>query len=272
MPTLKSFAAPVLVTISGVSMYVGAAIAVSLFGVFPPTVVAWMRVASAGVLMALVLRPRLAEWKNLSAVLYGVATAAMNMAFYEAIARLPMGLVVAIEFLGPICVAALTSRGVRDWIALVAAGCGVVLIAGVELSGNLAGLFCAFLAALLWAAYIVAGEKISHHESPFTAMAVGFTWAAIILSPVWLLADQGRNVLGLAVALGILSAIVPYGLDQVVLKLVNPGTFAVLMALLPLSAAAVGFLALGQRLTPTELAGVGLVIVAVIVKNRPRGA
>ena len=125
-------AGPLLMVVSGISTYAGASVAVGLFPLFPPFAVAWMRVAAAGAVLLVLVRPPRAVWTGhtgRACLYYGLATALMNMVFYEAVARIPLGLVVAVEFLGPVAVAAWTSRTVRDWLSLAAAGTGVVLIA-----------------------------------------------------------------------------------------------------------------------------------------------
>lgn len=260
---------------SGVSLYLGAAIAVGLFDVFSPVVVAWFRIAGAAVILLALHRPKVSLFvgeAGVRAATYGVITLAMNMTFYEAIARLPMGTAVAIEFLGPVAVAAVGSRSVRDVVSLILAVLGVVIISGAVWSDSALGLLLALAAGALWAAYIVVGSRIAG-EASWTSMTVGFTWAAVLASPVALLlwpASTGMApapLIGLVFGLGLLSAAIPYSLDQVVLRMAGSAYFAVLQAILPIVAAVIGALTLGQFLSLAETVGITLVVAAVALRN-----
>nr|WP_290276190.1 EamA family transporter [Corynebacterium faecale] len=271
--------APLLMIINGLSLYAGAAIAVGLFETLPPVLVAWFRISTAAVMLVVLFRPRVRDFlgrTGFNAAVYGISTLAMNMTFYEAIARLPMGTAVAIEFLGPITVAALGSRTLRDWTALLLAGVGVVVISGAQWSANSVGVLFALGAAALWALYIIAGNRIAGSaEDSRTGMTVGFFWAALLAAPLawWLwpgmseLALAPVELLGLAFGLGVLSAVIPYGLDLIVLRMAGRAYFALLLAMLPLTAAVMGAVALGQLLTVAEMFGIALVIVAVALRR-----
>ena len=132
--------APAVMIASGVSLYAGAAVAVGLFDVLPPAIVAWFRISAGAVILLVLVRPRLRDFRSVPALIYGLATMGMNMAFYESIARLPLGTAVAVEFLGPVLVAALGSRSARDWAALALATVGVVVISGAVWSTAAVGL------------------------------------------------------------------------------------------------------------------------------------
>lgn len=263
--------------ISGVSLYAGAAIAVGLFDIFPPVIVAWFRIAAAAAILVAFNRPRFRDFlgqAGFRAAVYGIVTLGMNMTFYEAIARLPMGTAVAIEFLGPILVAAFGSRSLRDWGALLLAGMGVLVISGATWSTSAEGILFALAAGGLWAGYILAGSRIAGDAATSRAsIATGFTWAALAGAPVmlWLWPSTVElpaiQVLGLAAGLGLLSAAIPYSLDQVVLRMAGSAYFALLQAILPLVAAVIGALALGQWLSGAEMAGIILVVVAVALRR-----
>lgn len=265
--------------LSGLSLYAGAALAVGLFEQFSPALVAWMRMSAAAVILLVIHRPGIRSFlgrAGFQAAVYGIVTLAMNMTFYEAIARLPMGTAVAIEFLGPVVVAALGSRTIRDWISLVLAGVGVVVISGAQWEGNSAGVLFALAAAVMWGLYIVTGNRIAGDAgSSRTGMTVGFTWAAIVSLPLAIYWFPGFDtvgmepitVIGLALGLGVLSAVIPYGLDQVILRQAGPAYFAILLAILPVAAAAMGALALGQWLSIPELIGIALIVVAVALRR-----
>lgn len=270
--------APLLFVVGGSSMYVGAALAVGLFDRLSPSAVAVLRIFGAGLLLIVWRHPGGAAWRGsrvLRAVLFGLATALMNIAFYEAIARLPLGTTVAIEFCGPVAVAALASRRPRDVAAVVLAAGGVLLIADVRWSDSTSGLVWALAAAAMWAAYIVLGKRVAAAGNGVDDMAVGFFVAAVLLSPLVFLADRGQLgaladpvVLLLAVGVGVLSSVIPYGLDQVVLRRVGRARFAVLLALLPATATVIGVIGLGQVPGALEALGIAAVIGAVALRSR----
>jgi inner membrane transporter RhtA len=259
-------------------MYVGAAIAVGLFDRMSPSAVAVLRLAGAALLLLAWRRPGRAAWTGRRlgrAAAFGLATAGMNVAFYEAIARLPLGTAVAIEFCGPVAVAAVSSRRPRDVAAAALAGVGVLLIADVRWSGSPGGVLWALAAAALWAAYIVLGKRVASGGSGLDELAVGFVVATVVLSPLLVvgmpdgpvaLADPVVLVAGLGV--GALSSVVPYVLDQIVLRRVGQGRFAVLLALLPVTACVVGLLLLAQVPGTLEAVGIAAVIAAVVLRSR----
>jgi inner membrane transporter RhtA len=270
--------APALFVVGAVSMYVGAALAVGLFDQLSPAVVAVLRVVCAAVVLVIWRRPERAAWRWPTlrrAGAYGLATAVMNIAFYEAIARLPLGTAVALEFVGPIAVAAVATRRVRDVGALLLAAAGVVLIADVQWSGSAVGVVWALVAAGMWAAYIVLGKRVATAGNGFDDMAVGFAVASVMLSPLLLLGGpSGLAPLGspivllLAGGVGLLSSLVPYALDQIVLRRLGRGRFAVLLALLPATATVIGLVALGQVPGALEAGGIAAVVGAVALRSR----
>ncbi|GLZ54570.1 permease [Actinomycetospora sp. NBRC 106378] len=272
--------------LGGVSMYVGAALAVGLFERVSPAGVAWLRLAGAAVVLAVWRlaarrwsRTEPARWSRRRVVLagaFGLVTAGMNIVFYEAIARLPLGTAVAVEFAGPVLVAALGSRNRRDWSALALVVLGVALIADVRLEGSPGGVVFALLAALLWAGYIVLGARVSSGSGStgegIDGLAIGFVVAAVVLSPLALTAAPIAGeplLLGSALALGVLSSVVPYVLDQVVLRRVGRARFALLLALLPLTATVVGLVGLAQVPAPLEAVGIAAVVVGVALRREP---
>jgi inner membrane transporter RhtA len=270
--------APVLFVVGGVSMYVGAALAVGLFAVLAPTVVALLRLMGAAAVLLAWRRPGRAAWRGgrlLRAAAFGCATALMNVAFYEAIARLPLGTAVAIEFCGPVLVAAVASRRPRDVAAVVLAAVGVLLIADVRWSGSPSGVLWALGAAAMWALYILLGRRVASAGNGLDDMAVGFAVAAAVLSPLLLVGGVAPLsalvdplLLLLAVGVGVLSSVVPYVLDQLVLRRVGQARFAVLLALLPATATVVGLVALAQVPGALEALGIAAVVAAVGLRSR----
>lgn len=269
---------PALFTLGGLSMYVGAALAVGLFDRLSPATVAVLRLLGATAVLVIWRRPGGAAWCGVRlarAAAFGFATALMNLAFYEAIARLPLGTAVAVEFAGPVAVAAVASRRPRDVTAVALAALGVLLIADVRWSGSPSGVLWALAAAVLWAAYIVLGKRVARAGDGLDGMAVGFAVAAAVLAPLVLLggpADLGALgdplVLLLGAGVGVLSSAVPYALDQVVLRRVGQARFAVLLALLPATATVVGLVALAQVPGALETVGISAVILAVTLRSR----
>jgi inner membrane transporter RhtA len=270
--------APLLFVIGGLSMYVGAALAVGLFDRLSPAAVAVLRILGAAIVLVAWRRPGRAAWRGprlARAVAFGLTTALMNLAFYEAIARLPLGTAVAIEFCGPVAVAAVASRRPRDVGAVLLAAVGVLLIADVRWSGDSSGVLWALAAAALWAGYIVLGKRLAAGGTGVDDMATGFAVAAVLLSPLVLtgapdtlaaLAEPEVLLLGLGV--GVLASVVPYVLDQVVLRRSGQARFAVLLALLPATATVVGLVGLGQVPSPAETAGIAAVVAAVALRSR----
>ncbi|MDT7656516.1 MAG: inner rane transporter RhtA [Pseudonocardiales bacterium] len=266
--------APALFLLGGGSQYVGAAVAVGLFRELEPAAVAWLRLLGAAVVLVAWRRPPAAAWWGRGLLLagaFGLVTGVMNAAFYEAIDRLPLGTAVAVEFCGPVAVAALASRGARDWAALVLAGLGVVLIADVQWAGSASGVLWARAAATAWAGYIVLAKRVAQGGNGVDGLAVGFAVASVLLVPLVL--GSGRlwgspRLLLLGVGVGVLSSVLPYVLDQVVLRRIGRARFAVLLALLPVTAALVGLVALGQVPGWAEGAGILAVMVAVMLRSR----
>jgi inner membrane transporter RhtA len=264
---------PLLFVVGGCSLYLGAALAVMLFDRLSPAAEAWLRMLVAALILLAWRRPDRAVWcgqRLVQAACFGLVTGLMNVAFYEAIARLPLGTAVAVEFCGPVVVAAWGSRNVRDVAALMLAATGVVLIADVRLAGSRAGLLLALLAAVLWAAYIVLGQRVASAGSGLDDITVGFTLAAVLLcplavgtGPVW----GSPPLLAMAAGVGALSTALPYALDQVVLRRVGQARFALLLALLPAAASVVGLLVLGQLPHPLEAAGIAAVAGAVALSG-----
>lgn len=266
--------APLLFLVGGGSQYVGAAVAVALFHRLEPAAVAWLRLLGAAAVLVLLRRPPRSAWRGRGLLLVGslgVVTGLMNVAFYEAIARMPLGTAVAVEFCGPVLVAALSSRTARDWAALVLAGLGVVLIADVRWAGSAAGVVWALTAAAAWAGYIVLAKRVSQRGDGVGGLAVGFAVGAVVLVPLALGAGPAwgdPRLLALGIGVGVLSSVVPYVLDQVVLARLGRARFAVLLALLPVTATAVGLLALGQVPGWAEAGGILAVVAAVALRSR----
>ena len=263
-----------LFVVGAVAQYAGAAIAVDLFTVVPAQSVAWLRVGSAALVLTVVVRPWRRSWTRpavVAAGAFGVVTALMNTSFYLAAAHLPLGTTVAIEFAGPVIVAAIAARSARSIAALVLTVSGVALLSGISLAGEALGVLFALAAAATWAAYILLGARVSTATAGIDGLAVGLLIGAVVVAPigVWGSGPALRvpSRLLATVVVGVLSTIVPYGLDQVVLRRVDAATFASLLALLPTTATIIGATVLHQTLAPWELVGIALVVVGLATRN-----
>ena len=264
-----------LFVLSAVSQYVGAAIAVSVFDEVEPQTVAWFRVIGAALALLAVARGIHRGWTRrqlLGAAIFGVATALMNMFFYLAIDRIDLGKGVAIEFLGPIAVAAAMTRTSRNAAALVLAVGGVATLGGVEIGDNVLGIVFILGASAMWAAYIVAGSRIAQLGRGLGPLAVGLSIGALALAPfgapwsgpVW----ASPALLALCLLTGVFSNAIGYGIDQFVLRRIPIRRFSLLLALLPVTALVVGWIALDQRPSVVDLVGISLVLAGVALQER----
>ncbi len=272
--------APLLFLVSGFTQYAGAALAVGLFGVLAAASVAWWRLAVSAVVLLAWRRPWRQDWTRsdlAGAALFGVVLATMNVVFYIAIEYLPLGTAVAIEFLGPVAVAALTGRGWRDRVGIGLAAAGVVLLAGVQLEAGLTpdvviGLLAIAASAAAWAGYILLGRRIAVKRDGISALAVGMTAGALLYCPLAfgavlpVVTDAGR--LAAVVGIAVLSSVIPYAVEQVVLRRVTAARFSILLALLPVTAAVIGAVLLSQRPTALEIVGMVLVCAAIVLSGR----
>lgn len=273
--------APLLFILSGLTLYVGAALAVGLFDELPAATVAWLRIAVAAVVLVLWRRPwrSRASWARRSlvvAVAFGLVLGVMNASFYVAIDHLPLGTAVALEFTGPVAVAAVTGKGWRDRAAIAVAAVGVVLLAGVTLEATPdagIGLVAVGVAAACWAGYILLGRRVATAASGgLTGLSVAMAAGALLLAPFLagasgpVFTDPRLAVLVLGVA--VFSSVIPYAIDQVVLRRLRPATFAVLLALLPATAAVVGAVTLQQVPHGWEVVGLLLVSGAIALTAR----
>ena len=265
-----------LFAIAGISQYTGAVVAVNLFEEVRPATVAWFRVMSAAaLLLAISWRHQSGGWTRrdlISAVTFGVATVVMNLFFYLALDRLPLGKSVVIEFIGPIGVAAVFTRTVRNSAALVLAAIGVVTLSGVEIGGEPLGIFFIFAASAMWAVYIILGRRVAHLDRGVAGLGVGLAIGSVVIMPFGVVGSgevfgNGRLLL-LCIAVGALSSAIGYGIDQAVMRRIPVRRFAVLLALLPVSAMMIGYIALAQQPTPTDLFGAALVVAGVLLQER----
>ena len=259
-----------------VSQYLGAAVAAVLFDHLAPGGVAWLRVLGAATVIVVLRRSWRRRWQARElgrAAAFGVSLAAMNLCFYLAMDRLPLGNAVAIEFTGPVLVAALGARTLRSAGALVLAAAGVLVLAGVETEATAAGVGFALAAGAFWAGYILLGHRVAHSPASVDGLGLGMLAGAVAISPFGAAPAAGALgtplILAVGLATGVLSNVIPYRIDQAVMRRVDPHRFALLQALLPATATVVGLVALAQVPSAREALGIALVIAAIAASRPP---
>ena len=187
----------------------------------------------------------------------------MNTFFYLGIDRVDLGIAVTIEFIGPITVAAVATRSRRNALALLFAIAGVAILGGTEIDGNALGLFFIFLASVMWAAYIVIGSRVARFDRGVSGLGVGLAIGALAIVPigapgsldVW----SSPRLLALCLLVGVFSNAIGYGIDQFTMRRIPVRRFSLLLALLPVTAVLIGWIALDQQPSGIEFAGIALV-------------
>ena len=255
-----------------ISVQCGAAIAKSLFPAMGAIGTTSIRIGISAVLLLLVYRPNLfqitpKQWKLV--VPYGLCLGAMNLIFYLAIARIPIGLAVTLEFIGPLLVAIIGSRRLIDYCWILLAATGIVLIAPWSNERiNSLGVVFALIAGGLWATYIILGGKISKIMNDGQAVSTGMLFAALLILPFGFyengLANLTPKLFGMGIALALLSSAIPFTLEMKALGQLPPRTFSILMSLEPAAAAICAFIFLHENLTYYELLAVVCVVIASV--------
>jgi inner membrane transporter RhtA len=269
--------------VSAVFHYLGPAFAVLLFARVDVLGVAWLRIASAAAVFAAWRRP----WRAYTRqdrdgrrllLAWGAVLAIMNAAFYVAVSRLPLGTVAAIEFLPVIALAALGARTPRNAGALALAVPGVYLLTNVQLTAEPLGLVFAFANAVLFALYIVLADRVAKRAqlSGIDGLAASMLVAAVVVTPIggWQALPAIGDPVGLlaGVGVGISSSVIPYISDQLALKRLDRATYALMVALLPATAAVIGVVVLAQIPSLAEAGGVALVVAGVALHRTPAPA
>lgn len=265
---------------SAVFHYLGPSFAVLLFSSLPVLGVAWFRIASAALVFAMWRRPwcqLLQPWTRLWPLLaLGLVLGLMNASFYLAIARLPLGTVGAIEFLGPIVLAAFGARTPKNIAALALAVGGVWLLTEVRLSGQPLGFAFAFANCALFLLYIILGHRIARNggAAGIDRLGAAMLVALVVITPLGLrgaLPAMTSPLLVLAgIGVGICSSVIPYVCDQLAMARLPQATFALLLSLLPASATLIGLVVLRQIPGLQEIAGILLVAGGVALHRAPQ--
>ena len=273
----------VLVLTGVVSVQVGAGVAARLFALIPPAAVTGLRLWTAAAVMIVAgarpLRDNLASlarrraWRDAAVVAgFGLTLAVMNFSIYQAFARIPLGIAVTIEFLGPLAVAVASSRRLIDllWVALAGVGVALLTGTGAPASGShrvgLVGLGFALLAAAAWAAYIVLSRATGRRFPGTSGLTIAMLVAAVVIIPAGVTAGGTAllrpGILAAGLAIGLLSSVIPYSLELEALRRVPARVFGIWMSLEPAVAALVGLVMLGETLAVTEWAAIVCVMIA----------
>jgi inner membrane transporter RhtA len=262
---------PTLLVLAAVtSVQFGAAIAKTLFDEVGPGGTVFLRVLFGAIVLVALWRPRPTgnDSRDLrAAVAFGLVLAGMNLCFYEALERIPLGIAVTFEFVGPLGVAVFGSRRPRDLLWVVLAAAGILLLSDFGAADlDTLGVALALTAGALWAAYILLSARVGQAFPGGAGLTLAMLVATVPLAPVGI-AEAGADllvpwVLAVAAAVGLLSSAIPYALEMEALRRMPVGVFGVLMSLEPAVGALAGFVVLGEELVARELVAILLVVAA----------
>ncbi len=261
--------AALLVVIIGLSMQTGSALAVKVIGSVGIIEALWLRTAIAALIL-IAVRPRSlrlpARGERLPVAALTLALLGMNLSFYGAISHAPVGLVVAVEFVGPLAVAVIGTRRPVDFLWIVLAGLGVTLLAGPSSSVSRLGLVLSLSAAMFWALYLLLAKRAVRGHDPLGVTTLMLAGSALLLTPLLFAGGVKMAGHGHAIALGarvaVLSSAFPYFLEMVALRLVRASTYGVLLSIEPAVAALAGYVVLSQSLSLIEVSAMAAVMAA----------
>lgn len=269
----RSIGTAVAMVLGGsLSVQFGAAFAALLFPRVGPLGAVTIRLVVAAVLLLVAVRPRLRGRTRADLgvmIAFGLVLASMNACIYEAISRLPIGVAVTLEFLGPLGVALVTSRRLWDLLWVLCAAAGVVLLGGGSTDGlDWVGVAFALGAAACWAAYILLSAETGRRFPKTDGLALAMTVGAVAILPLGIVtagtAMLDPAILGVGALVALMSSVVPYTLELFALRRITPRVFGILMSLDPALAALAGVAVLSQRLGAWQVVAVVLVMVASV--------
>ncbi|MET1060209.1 MAG: EamA family transporter [Nocardioides sp.] len=257
------------------SVQFGAAIAKDLFDRIDPTAMVFLRLLTSALVLLAIARPALRarsreDWLVVAS--FGATLGLMNWAIYQSFARIPLGIAVTIEFVGPLAIAVIGSRRARDlvWVALAAIG---VALLGFEPEGvTLPGVLFALLAGASWAAYILLSASTGRRWPGLDGLAVASVLATLLLTLPAIGTGGGAlldpEILALGAAVGLLSSVIPYSFEMAALRRLRPAVFSILMSLEPAVAALAAVVVLQEFLAPVQWVAMACVIVASVGATR----
>jgi inner membrane transporter RhtA len=262
---------PIVLVLSAIaSVQFGSALAATLFDDVGPGGAVLYRLLFSAVLLLALWRPAVRGRSGKQLILaagFGLNLAAMNSCFYLAIDRIPLGIAVTLEFVGPLGVAIATSRRRVDLLWFALAGGGIAILSGGDVSGlDPVGVTLALVAGALWACYILLGSRVGQEFGGSSGLALALPIGALAAAPYGLISGGGdllsTEAIGLGIAIAVLSAAIPYSLELEALRRMPPGAFGVLMSLEPAAGVLAGFVVLDQGLAVLEGVAIALVVVA----------
>jgi inner membrane transporter RhtA len=268
-----------LVLVGILSVQFGAVVSKGLFGEIPPVGMVFLRLITSSLILLAFVRPRLrgrpvTDWWPVLAL--GFALGAMNWAFYESFARIPLGVAVTIEFVGPLLLAAVGSRRPRDLVWVGLAALGITLFGAGPTKVDAVGFGLALLAGGCWALYVVSTAATGRRWAGVEGLAVASTIATLAIAPFAVVAAGERllepRLLVLGALVGLLSSVVPYSLEMVALRTLPPRVFGILMSLEPAAAALAAAVLLSEWLTPLQLLAMAFVTAASVGAARTESA
>jgi inner membrane transporter RhtA len=273
----RRLVSPVWLVLVGIlSVQFGASVAKSLFDESAPTTIVWLRLVTSAVILVAIARPVLRgrsrqDW--LVVLAFGASLGIMNWAFYQAFARIPLGVAVTLEFVGPLTLAVAGSRRLRDLLWVLLAGGGVTVL-GFEGGSdmNVLGVLFALLAGAMWASYILLSANTGRRWPGFDGLAVASVVAAAMLTP-FAIGVGGTDlldprILALGAIVGLMSSVIPYSCELVALRSIKPSAFSILMSLEPAAAALAGMIVLREFLTWEQWLAMACVVVASVGATR----
>jgi inner membrane transporter RhtA len=273
----RRLVSPVWLVLVGIlSVQFGASVAKTLFDESAPTTIVWLRLVTSAVILVAIARPVLRgrsrqDW--LVVLAFGASLGIMNWAFYQAFARIPLGVAVTLEFVGPLTLAVAGSRRLRDLLWVLLAGVGVTVL-GFEGGSdmNVLGVLFALLAGAMWASYILLSANTGRRWPGFDGLAVASVVAAAMLTP-FAIGVGGTDlldprILALGAIVGLMSSVIPYSCELVALRSIKPSAFSILMSLEPAAAALAGMIVLREFLTWEQWLAMACVVVASVGATR----
>jgi inner membrane transporter RhtA len=264
-----------LVLVGILSVQLGAAVSKALFAEVSPLGMVFLRLSTSSLVLLAVARPRLrgrslADWRPVLAL--GFSLAAMNWAIYESFARIPLGVAVTIEFVGPLLVAAFGSRRPRDFVWVGLAALGILLFRAGPARVESVGFALALVAGACWALYIVSTVAVGRRWAGIEGLALASTLATLALAPAAIGSAGDRlldpRLLLLGTLVGLLSSVIPYSFEMLALRTLPPRVFGILMSLEPAAAALVAAVVLQEWLTPIQLLAMACVTAASVGATR----